>query len=395
MQMPKYCPNCEKPLELKLINLESAILLCTNLKCPYPVEVIFTLLLPVFSGAASGINNLATDLENWMSNLPESLRNMPINHLAIPGSHDSFTNDITSKSDVSPDGEDILKKLQFSSIVKLVMANWSVTQAYNVLEQLQAGIRYFDLRICKNYDNNKLRFCHGMYSTKVTSVMQDILVFLNGHPKEVVILDCQHFYNFTDTIHLELIHYFYDTFGEKLIPYQSNMDFLTLANLTNQRKQVLLVYRNSNQNDHQALLWPDESFPTPWYNTMNSKYLISSLEEGLASRTSNTGYISQLILTPNADNILLNLLTSLKQKCAIEFQSTRSQWISNQTPAGKNGVNVIIGDFVDLGRDAFTKAVINLNLKLLETDTSAGHRASFEFNIFRFVIPKIAKLFSI
>ncbi|KAF7264036.1 hypothetical protein GWI33_000737, partial [Rhynchophorus ferrugineus] len=98
----------------------------------------------------SELQDLADDLENWMEFLPDAIKSVPINYLAIPGTHDSFTSDITKDSEVSPDGEDILKQLEWLSIVKVVMANWSKTQAYDVTAQLQAGIRFFDLRVCNN-----------------------------------------------------------------------------------------------------------------------------------------------------------------------------------------------------------------------------------------------------
>lgn len=60
------------------------------------------------------------------------------------------------------------------------------------------------------------------------------------------------------------------------------------------------------------------------------------------------------------------VLGTLKQKCAVEFNDERIEWISRQVP-GNNGVNVIIVDFIDLEDDIFSKTVINLNLNL---DTS-------------------------
>ncbi|XP_066248748.1 PI-PLC X domain-containing protein 3-like [Euwallacea similis] len=306
--------------------------------------------------------DLATDLKNWMSQLPEDLKKIPLNYLAIPGTHDSFTADITNSSKVSPDGEDILRALESLTIVREVMANWSKTQTFNVVEQLEAGIRFFDLRFCLNSDDEHLYFCHGLYSTEVRSVLTNISSYLDSHPNEVVILDCQHFYNFTDTTHSEVIQMLKDSLGNKLIPHQSSMSSLTLKNLALVKQQVLVVYRDDSQSG-ESLLWPSDSFPTPWYNTMNSTYLISKLTEGLNTRSSSSGYIGQLLLTPQISDILEGLLTTLKQKCAVDFQAARIEWIVSQAP-GPNGVNVIIGDFIDLDDNKFSKTVINLNSKL-------------------------------
>lgn len=144
-----------------------------------------------------------------------------------------------------------------------------------------------------------------------------------------------------------------------------------------------MVYRDSDTQSAEDFLWPSASYPTPWYDTTNTTYLISSLDESLTDRSNNIGYISQLVLTPSVDYIIEHVLSmvkwctkinyrivnyflvvgTLKQKCAVEFNDERIEWISRQVP-GNNGVNVIIVDFIDLDDDIFSKTVINLNLNL-------------------------------
>ncbi|ERL89777.1 hypothetical protein D910_07138 [Dendroctonus ponderosae] len=85
--------------------------------------------------------DLSRDLENWMSKLPQSLKSLPIIYLAIPGTHDSFTANISSASDVSLDAEKILQDLHWVLCVKVVMANWTKTQNLTVNQLLKAGIR--------------------------------------------------------------------------------------------------------------------------------------------------------------------------------------------------------------------------------------------------------------
>lgn len=105
--------------------------------------------------------------------------------MLLLGTHNSFTTDITSESKVSPDGEEILQKLEFLTVVRQVIANWSKTQAYNATQLLQAGIRFFDLRFCYDSDNDSLYFCHGMYSTAVSEVLDQLGTYLENHSKEV------------------------------------------------------------------------------------------------------------------------------------------------------------------------------------------------------------------
>lgn len=84
--------------------------------------------------------NFSYDLEYWMTNLPDSIRNnFAIINLAIPGSHDSFTYGINRKSGLAPDSEEILQKLY--PFVPCVIRRWSKTQKYTVVDQLRSGIR--------------------------------------------------------------------------------------------------------------------------------------------------------------------------------------------------------------------------------------------------------------
>ncbi|KAF7270957.1 hypothetical protein GWI33_016114 [Rhynchophorus ferrugineus] len=175
--------------------------------------------------------------------------------------------------------------------------------------------------------------------------------YLSEHPNEVVILDCQHFYAFTDDTHATLIGMLKNAFNTTLLPYAGSLSSWSLSSLNDNNYQVILIYRESVQTS-ETFLWPSSSYPTPWYNTMNSTYLLSSLDTGLSTRSNSNGYISQCVLTPGVNDILTNLLSTLKQKCAVDFESSRTAWILEQEP-GANGVNVIIGDFVDLSDDVF------------------------------------------
>lgn len=155
------------------------------------------------------------------------------------------------------------------------------------------------------------------------------------------------------------------TFGTKLLPYSEHMDHLTLDYMTSQfRYQLIVIYRSDAARFGQPLLWPSFSFPTPWADTMNPNILFNFLDEGITNRRDQFGFITQCLLTPRFADIIVNVFTSLKQKLAIDFEDQRTGWIAKQIP-GRKGVNIVIGDFVDLADNLFTKTVINLNLKLL------------------------------
>ncbi|XP_060522263.1 PI-PLC X domain-containing protein 3 isoform X2 [Cylas formicarius] len=301
-----------------------------------------------------------------MTELPQQLRRVPIIYLAIPGSHDSFTVDITMNSKVAPDAEKILQKLQCLLCLRYIMARWSKTQSYSASEQLRSGIRFFDLRIATKEREDNLYFVHGLYSDEVQTVLDDIVSFLETHPQEVVILDCQHFYGFTRQTHIRFMQLLTSTFGAKLLPYTEHMDFLTLEYLTTLfGYQVITVYRSDEARFGQPLLWPSANFPNPWPNTYNQTDLFNDLDSGLKSRSLSVGFVSQCILTPSLSYIFKNLFSNLKDKCGFDLEDIRTRWISKQCPGPNGGFNIVIADFVDLSDNLFAKTVINLNLKLL------------------------------
>lgn len=308
------------------------------------------------------------DLSSWMSCMPEELRRLPIIHLAIPGSHDSGTWPINEHSDWAPDLDSILKKLKWLGIiVKWVTSRWSKAQDFNVLQQLEAGVRYFDLRIATRVSKDNVRdfyIVHGLYGPPLKEVLAQIQQFLTAHPKEVVIIDCQHFYSVTTNDHDTLATIFYDSLKDKIVQTTSSyMNNLTMNYMNDNQYQVIMVYRNS-----QALkynFFPSSAYPTPWPDTTNPDILCEILTENLRTRNNNVGYVSQFILTPVAKTILTNLFTgNLKKFSGLQLLSKKLHWVKEQTP-GARGVNVIIADFVDIQDQNFCRTVIDLNQKLL------------------------------
>lgn len=107
-------------------------------------------------------------------------------HLLIPGSHDSFTSGIVSSSDLAPDAEDILRKLQWlGPLLKKFVVDWSRTQDFYVTDQLKNGVRYFDLRFGTKPGTDELFIVHGLYSYGATEIFDRISFFLEEHQHEV------------------------------------------------------------------------------------------------------------------------------------------------------------------------------------------------------------------
>jgi hypothetical protein len=133
----------------------------------------------------------------WMQQLllssPELSRCLPLCHLAIPGTHDTGTWALSSKSTlyIEHAGSSLASTLKrLTSVpglgggVKGIVARWARTQTVDAYSQLRSGIRYFDLRIlCKTKGATSPTFwlTHGLHETNVCELLDDVLRFLTEY----------------------------------------------------------------------------------------------------------------------------------------------------------------------------------------------------------------------
>lgn len=113
------------------------------------------------------------------------------------------------------------------------------------------GIRYFDLRVCRTTNRQHLNqspftFTHGLLGDLVRPTLEEINAYLDEFPKEIVLLDFNHFYDFNDQFgHEHLIHMIHEVFGKKLCTTARTIQESTLNYLWNHRQQVILLYEQS------------------------------------------------------------------------------------------------------------------------------------------------------
>lgn len=102
---------------------------------------------------------IETKLNNWMQDIED---NRLVCKMSIPGTHDTAAD--------SGNG-------------------WVKTQDKNIEQQLNSGIRFFDIRLV--HDNGVLKLCHGSHTFNTTfdrDVLKTTAEFLKEHPSETVIM---------------------------------------------------------------------------------------------------------------------------------------------------------------------------------------------------------------
>lgn len=140
---------------------------------------------------------------------------------------------------MGPDQATAIKRLARISLVKKIMKKWSVTQNLTFKEQLESGIRYFDLRVSSKpgETGQEIYFIHGLFGIKVRDGLKEINTFLEQHPKEVIFLDFNHFYAMDDNHHFFLINRIRSAFGSKLCSVEC-VEYVTLEYMWEKKYQV-------------------------------------------------------------------------------------------------------------------------------------------------------------
>ncbi|XP_071268461.1 PI-PLC X domain-containing protein 2 [Salvelinus alpinus] len=302
---------------------------------------------------------------NWMSSLSPKLTAMPLKHLAVPGSHDSFSFWVDVKAPVGPDQKAIVKYLAtaFRFVSKKVMKKWSMTQNLTFKEQLDAGIRYFDLRVSSKpgESGTEIYFIHGLFGHKVCDGLSDINSFLDAHGKEMVFLDFNHHYAMGMEHHTYLINMLQEVFGPKLCKI-GVVEEITLDYLWENKYQVIVFYHHPSA-ENCPLIWPGNKCPAPWANTTDTTKLFQFLETTLGERAKmGSFHVTQAILTPRVKTIVKGLVKGLRNYLVERNLPIILTWVETQKP-GVDGINIITSDFVEL--TDFANTVINLNNLLL------------------------------
>ena len=135
--------------------------------------------------------------------------------------------------------------------------------------------------------------CDGKCSRKrgilTLFIFLEIESFLSARPKEIVILDFQHLYQFRCVDHNILLKLLVETFQEKICPRPKDLGQLTLEKMFKDGHQVIVIYPVVDSSSD--LLWPRCSCPTPWPNTTSATKLEKFLDNGLSKKIGTTKQI--------------------------------------------------------------------------------------------------------
>ncbi|MCJ8292714.1 MAG: hypothetical protein HRT58_22360 [Crocinitomicaceae bacterium] len=306
--------------------------------------------------------NVSNDNSRWMEEMAEQIANKPLHTVCLPGTHDSATYDISTNSEISPDApvdlyniEPFLKGSWINPIVKNTIANWAVSQPQTIAQQLTSGIRYLDLRLW--WDCGEIWLVHSMTSITLSSLVDQIEAFVQDNPKEILLLDFNHFYGFTTDCKgnkmspkaQQLASNAYaqelSRLADYLIPQDKGVN-VTLSELWKEGKSIIAFNAGPDISAYNINTWSEEYIQSTWTNTQNSSALKSALDKVIEKKPSDQFWVLQSILTPDTNTILNGLNpkapNSLKE-LATNFNPEVQSWLQNDW--NKSGLNIIIIDW--------------------------------------------------
>lgn len=157
-------------------------------------------------------------LHSWMKYLDDDVK---IIDVVIPGSHDAGSKGLVSNMD---------------------------TQGTTIKEQLEAGVRYYDLRVKYNAQK-RLAIYHGIQTGMLfETVLYEIAEFIENNPSEFLILDFQHFEIYPEDKLPELIIDVEATLAEYLNPEANalkkdiDLSKLTMGDIRQKKARYAVIW---------------------------------------------------------------------------------------------------------------------------------------------------------
>jgi hypothetical protein len=138
---------------------------------------------------------------HWMRDLGRDIAFVPLTELTIPGTHDMGTYGITGSSNNSSDGQ---SPPLLCGVAHTVCEAYGRAQERDARQQLQDGIRYFDLRVCGSNDGDFVT-CHGLEAARVQDILDQTRAWIDSHPGEVIFLDFNHHFQLDPDVEAQRI----------------------------------------------------------------------------------------------------------------------------------------------------------------------------------------------
>lgn len=286
-------------------------------------------------------NNHGIDNSAWMANIKDDVL---INEIVMPGSHDAGS-------------------------YKMVWLG--ETQQFTIDEQLQMGVRYFDIRVNKKED--KYVIFHSIINgVEFLPILESIKNFIINNPTEVLLLDFQHFEgNSQNDVYNFITEYLYN--NNLLVENNtklSDLEFISNLKIKDARGKCIIFWGDRSMDLSNYIFLRNNDDCSHENMSLNSYYISDYHYKDIAYLVEN-GYPKYF------DNIQNKIARESKGIFVLQAQLTdgnlifgpyskekiNNKKISEVIKNFKNDekltyLNVIMRDFLDINK---CEEIINLN----------------------------------
>ncbi len=286
-------------------------------------------------------NNHGKDNSTWMANIKDDVL---VNEIVMPGSHDAGS-------------------------YKMVWLG--ETQQFNIDQQLQMGVRYFDIRVNKKED--KYVIFHSIINgVEFLPILESIKNFIINNPTEVLLLDFQHFEgNSQNDVYNFITEYLYN--NNLLVENNtdlSDLEFISNLKLKDARGKCIIFWGDRSIDLSNYIFLRNNDDCSHENMSLNSYYISDYHYKDIA-------YLAENAYPIYFDNIQNKITSESKGIFVLQAQLTdgnlifgpyskeklNSKKISETIKSFKNDekltyLNVIMRDFLDINK---CDEIIDLN----------------------------------
>lgn len=299
------------------------------------------------------------DLSNWMSKKPD-LNSARLLDITLPGTHNSASFDLTTQLNSNDPDYGTVEKGTFDipdAVISQWICGYALTQSLTLSEQLQAGVRFLDLRFDYDGATSQWRAYHFLWGMEMSKLLEQIATFAKAHPKEVIVLQFGTIYNtaVTSEQRQDYANKITNVFAGQLIPTTTtNMTTVTIGQLQEAGTTVMAVVNDNEIASLSDVLWNDQSAIENTYAPTDSIDILKTYNEDrlqdffkVPSNFTEL-YKLQWILTPSVAYIQQNPLVGNLYVLAQTANEALTDFKRSSSDDNQQLGNILLIDYVEV-----------------------------------------------
>lgn len=286
---------------------------------------------------------------NWMGDNISKLASKSLKDITLPGTHDSGAYNLTD-SLMPGDQKDIIEELLWVAEHLLqpvgeIVRGWGTSQDRTFYQQLEGGIRYFDIRAGWDSKTNTWRAFHLAIGNSIFDLLNEVKSFLDTHPYEIVVLEVSHFEGYPTAENIKALQEgILSIFGSLLIPptdsLRTSIQDLVLKNTR--------AFITMDEVPMSGSVWDSNVIYNTYANSPKidemQSYNLEQIGKYMSGSYSSVLYKISWTLTPNANTILSSIFPG-KPKSLISLADTANAQLTAFWNAQK-ATNSVMGNIL-------------------------------------------------